>query len=73
MKFDGLNAPVVESRVRVPPYPFASGECVGVTRSNYSPVATKLNEYMKLETAVFGMPLMQRKVPAIIQPDLGTP
>ena len=36
----------------------ASGECVGVTLSNYSPVAAKLNDYMKLRTSVFGMLLM---------------
>ena len=37
---------------------YASGECVGVTLSNYSPVATELNDYMKLDTSVFGMPLV---------------
>ena len=36
----------------------ASGECVGVTLSNYSPIATLLNDNMKLNTSVFGMPLM---------------
>jgi len=30
----------------------------GVTLSNYSPVAAKLNDYMKLKISVFGMPLM---------------
>jgi len=34
----------------------ASGECAGVTLSNYSPVATLLNDNMKLNTSVFGMP-----------------
>ena len=36
----------------------ARGECVGVTLSNYSPVATELNDYMKLDISVFGMPLV---------------
>jgi len=37
---------------------FASGECVGVTRSNYSPVATLLIDYMKLRNFGYSVCLL---------------
>jgi hypothetical protein len=45
----------------------------GVTLSNYSPVAAKPNDYMKLKTSVFGMPLMWRIVSLSVWLVLGTP
>ena len=37
---------------------YASESGVDPAVSNYSPVATLLNDNMKLNTSVFGMPLM---------------